>query len=52
MSAMAIDPIYIRVSAVPEFAAIGGEATLSSADRAASRRGAASSRVDYRRCGA
>ncbi|MGE3958008.1 MAG: 4-alpha-glucanotransferase [Vicinamibacterales bacterium] len=28
MSAMAIDPIYIRMPAVPDFAAVGGEAAL------------------------
>ena len=32
--AMAIDPIFIDVAAVPEFAAIGGEASLSLDDRA------------------
>src|SRR3979411_825741 len=33
ISAMAIDPIYIRVARVPEFDALGGEAALSPADR-------------------
>src|SRR5438105_13408339 len=33
ISAMAIDPIFIRVTDVPEFAAIGGEAALSGEDR-------------------
>jgi 4-alpha-glucanotransferase len=33
ISAMAIDPIFISVSRVPEFAALGGETSLSSADR-------------------
>src|SRR3954463_3388045 len=33
ISAMAIDPIYIRLSDVPEFAAAGGEDALSAADR-------------------
>ena len=33
ISAMAIDPMYIRVPDVPEFAAIGGEASLTAADR-------------------
>ena len=33
MSAMAIDPIYIRVPDVPQFAAGGGEASLSEEDR-------------------
>src|SRR3979411_1169179 len=35
ISAMAIDPIYIRVPGVPEFDALGGEASLPPADRAA-----------------
>ena len=35
MSAMAIDPIYINVAAVPEFIANGGEASLDADDRAA-----------------
>jgi 4-alpha-glucanotransferase len=33
ISAMAIDPIYIDVSSIPEFAAAGGEAALSEQDR-------------------
>jgi 4-alpha-glucanotransferase len=33
ISSMAIDPIYIRLPAVPEFEAIGGEASLSNGDR-------------------
>src|SRR4051812_28000902 len=33
ISAMAIDPIYIRVPEVPEFAALGGEGSLSRASR-------------------
>src|SRR6195256_3542952 len=33
ISAMAIDPIYIRVPDVPEFAAMGGEGSLTTADR-------------------
>ena len=33
ISAMAIDPIYIRVPGVPEFEALGGEASLSPGDR-------------------
>ena len=32
MSAMAIDPIFIRLTDVPEYDAIGGEKTLCSAD--------------------
>ena len=46
-SAMAIDPIFIRVTAVPEFARIGGEVTLSSADRARLDEARRSSRVEY-----
>ena len=34
ISAMAIDPIYIDVNAIPEFAAAGGEPSLSAHDRA------------------
>src|SRR5262252_2957240 len=34
ISAMAIDPVFIRVPDVPDFAALGGEASLSSEDRA------------------
>src|SRR5437764_15259598 len=33
ISAMAIDPIFIAIRDVPEFAALGGEAALASADR-------------------
>lgn len=33
ISAMAIDPIFINVPDVPDFAAIGGEAALDTADR-------------------
>jgi 4-alpha-glucanotransferase len=33
ISAMAIDPIFISLPAVPEFAALGGEAALAAADR-------------------
>ncbi len=33
MSAMAIDPIYLDVAAVPEFAALGGEASLTPEER-------------------
>src|ERR1700738_5067954 len=33
ISAMAIDPIFISLRAVPEFAALGGEASLDSAER-------------------
>src|SRR5215212_6229430 len=33
ISAMAIDPIYISMARVPEFAALGGEPSLSGDDR-------------------
>lgn len=35
ISAMAIDPIYVDVGAIPEFAAAGGESSLTAGDRAA-----------------
>ncbi len=35
ISAMAIDPIYIDMAAVPDFASLGGEATLGADDQAA-----------------
>ena len=48
ISAMAIDPIFIRVPAVPEFAALGGEAALSPRrSRARSPRSARAPRIDY-----
>src|SRR5215831_3343318 len=34
ISSMAIDPIFIDVAAIPEFAAMGGEPSLPQADRA------------------
>jgi 4-alpha-glucanotransferase len=34
ISAMAIDPIFITLAAVPEFAALGGEGSLSGSERA------------------
>src|SRR4051812_6454284 len=47
MSAMAIDPIYIAVHDVEEFAAAGGESSLSDADRAALDEARRSPRVAY-----
>jgi 4-alpha-glucanotransferase len=47
MSAMAIDPIYIDVSRVPEFARGGGEASLESAARDALQHARHHPRVDY-----
>ena len=47
ISAMAIDPIYIRVSDVPEFAALGGEQSLTAADRELLDRARRAARVDH-----
>lgn len=48
MSAMAIDPVFIRVPDIEDFAAIGGEAVLSAADRADLERVRSTPAVDYR----
>jgi 4-alpha-glucanotransferase len=47
MSAMAIDPIYIRLPAVEEFETLGGEHALSEADRLRLDRAAAAPQVNY-----
>jgi 4-alpha-glucanotransferase len=47
ISAMAIDPIFIRVPDVPDFAALGGEASLSADDRAALARVRSAPRIAY-----
>ncbi|HEY7172221.1 MAG TPA: 4-alpha-glucanotransferase [Vicinamibacterales bacterium] len=47
ISAMAIDPIYIRVPDVPEFARAGGERLLTADERADLDRVQRSSRIDY-----
>jgi 4-alpha-glucanotransferase len=47
MSAMAIDPIYIAMADVEEFAAAGGESSLNDADRAALDEARRSPRVAY-----
>jgi 4-alpha-glucanotransferase len=47
MSAMAIDPIFIRVNDVPEFVAIGGEQTLSPDNRARLARARQAPQVEY-----
>src|SRR6476659_9411892 len=47
MSAMAIDPIYIAVADVEEFAAAGGESSLNDADRASLDEARRSPRVAY-----
>jgi len=48
ISAMAIDPIYIRVPSVPEFEALGGEGSLSAGDRDALARVRGARRIDYK----
>src|SRR5216110_1934683 len=47
ISAMAIDPIYVDVAAIPEFAAEGGERSLSRDDMAALDRVRRSPSVEY-----
>ena len=47
ISAMAIDPIFIRPADVPEFAALGGEASLGAEDRALLAAVRQSTRVEY-----
>src|SRR5437773_4946064 len=47
ISAMAIDPIYIRVPDVPEFAATGGEESLNAAHRDLLDAVRQASRVEY-----
>ena len=47
ISAMAIDPIYIAVPAVPDFAALGGEEGLAGADRDRLERVRGSLRIEY-----
>src|SRR5437762_7023280 len=49
ISAMAIDPIFIRVPEVPEFAALGGVSALSAAQRNELDRLQSMARVDYER---
>jgi len=48
ISAMAIDPIFIRVPDVADFAALGGEGALSADDRATLARVRSAPRVEYR----
>ena len=47
MSAMAIDPIFICLAGVPEFAALGGEASLGAEDRALLDRVRRAPRIEY-----
>ena len=46
-SAMAIDPIFIRVASLPEFAALGGEAALDAEDRRDLDQARRAARVDH-----
>jgi 4-alpha-glucanotransferase len=46
-SAMAIDPIFVQMDAVLEFAALGGERGLGAADRARLKQARGSRQVDY-----
>jgi 4-alpha-glucanotransferase len=47
ITAMAIDPIYIHVASVPDFVALGGEASLDRVDRELLEQVRAVPRVDY-----
>ena len=47
MSALALDPIFISLPSVPEFAAAGGEASMSMEDQARLARVRQSPRIDY-----
>ena len=47
LSAMAIDPVYVSLSDVPDFLALGGEVRLPLADQIALRRARAASVVQY-----
>ena len=48
LSAMAIDPIYISPAAIPDLAALGGEAILDDEERAALAAVRAAPAIDYR----
>jgi 4-alpha-glucanotransferase len=47
ISAMAIDPIYIRLPDLPDFVAVGGETGLSASDRSELARVRGETHVDY-----
>ena len=47
ISAMAIDPLFIAVHLVPEFAALGGERVLDEEERAALARVRGAARIEY-----
>jgi 4-alpha-glucanotransferase len=49
LSAMAIDPVFIRVTDVPEYAALGGEASLDVADEEDLELARRAPRIDYAR---
>lgn len=49
ISAMAIDPIYLDLSAVPDFQALGGEACVGDEDRRQLAEVRAATRIDYAR---
>ncbi len=49
ISAMAVDPVFIHVPAVPDFSALGGESALSPDDRADLAAARCSRRVEYQR---
>ena len=48
LTAMALDPIYIRLSAVDDFKALGGETAIGDEDRAMLDRVRRAKRIDYR----
>ena len=47
ISAMAIDPVYLRVTDVPDFEAAGGEEALDDSDRLALSRARSARQIDY-----
>lgn len=49
LAAMAIDPIFIRLTDVPEYIALGGEASLTSANQSELEQARHSPRIDYAR---
>jgi len=48
ISAMALDPIYIRVPDIADFEALGGEASMPADDRATIEKVRAARRIDYK----
>src|SRR5438034_9046456 len=47
ISAMAIDPLYIRVTDIPDFAALGGESSLTADERERLEAARRAPRIDY-----